>query len=58
MAYHPYTLPVYVYVQLSGLGVQPALGLLLFVLPVGIVGGGLVLWFEEHSARRRRYAAR
>lgn len=57
MAYHPYTLPVYVYVQLSGLGVQPALGLLLFILPVSIIGGGLILWFEERSARRRRHAA-
>jgi ABC-type sulfate transport system permease component len=56
MAYHPYTLPVYVYVQLSGLGVQPALGLLLFILPVSVVGGGLVLWFEERAARRRRHA--
>ena len=58
MAYHPYTLPVYVYVQLSGLGVQPALGLLLFVLPVSIVGGGLALWFEERSTRRRQHVAR
>ncbi len=56
MAYHPYTLPVYVYVQLSGLGVQPSLGLLLFILPVSIVGGGLVLWFEERATRRRRHA--
>jgi ABC-type sulfate transport system permease component len=56
LAYHPYTLPVYVYVQLSGSGVQPALGLLLFILPVSIAGGGLVLWFEERAARRRRYA--
>lgn len=58
MAYHPYTLPVYVYVQLSGLGVQPALGLLLFVLPVSIIGGGLALWFEERSTRRRQHVAR
>lgn len=58
MAYHPYTLPVYVYVQLSGLGVQPALGLLLFVLPVSVVGGGLALWFEERSRRRRHHVAR
>ncbi len=58
MAYHPYTLPVYVYVQLSGTGVQPALGLLLFVLPIALVGGSLALWFEERSAHRRRYAAR
>lgn len=57
MAYHPYTLPVYVYVQLSGLGVQPALGLLLFILPVSIVGGGLALWVEERAARRRRHVA-
>ena len=57
MAYHPYTLPVYVYVQLSGLGVQPALGLLLFILPVSIIGGGLALWIEERAARRRRYVA-
>ena len=57
MAYHPYTLPVYVYVQLSGLGVQPALGLLLFVLPVSIIGGGLALWFEERSTRWRLHVA-
>ncbi len=57
MAYHPYTLPVYVYVQLSGSGVQPALGLLLFILPVSIIGGGLALWIEERAARRRRYVA-
>jgi len=57
MAYHPYTLPVYVYVQLSGSGVQPALGLLLFILPVSIAGGGLALWVEERAARRRRYVA-
>ncbi len=57
MAYHPYTLPVYIYVQLSGLGVQPALGLLLFILPVSIVGGVLALWVEERAARRRRYVA-
>jgi molybdate/tungstate transport system permease protein len=58
MAYHPYTLPVYVFVQLSGSGVQPALGLLLFVLPVSIVGGGLALWFEERSTRRRQHVGR
>jgi ABC-type sulfate transport system permease component len=58
MAYHPYTLPVYVFVQLSGLGVQPALGLLLFVLPVSIVGGGLALWFEGRSTHRRQHVAR
>ena len=57
MAYHPYTLPIYVYVQLSGLGVQPALGLLLFILPVSIVGGGLALWVEERAARRRQHVA-
>src|SRR5579863_10607489 len=57
LAYHPYTLPVYVYVQLSGLGVQPALGLLLFILPVSIIGGGLALWIEERATRRRRYVA-
>src|SRR5260370_1324746 len=34
------------------------LGLLLFALPVSIGGGGLALWFEERSTRRRQHVAR
>lgn len=38
LAYHPYTLPVYVYVQLTGLGVTPTLPLALIALAIcGVV---------------------
>lgn len=47
MAYHPYTLPVYIYVQLSGSGVDAALPLALFSLGVSIIVIGLVLLFER-----------
>lgn len=49
MAYHPYTLPVYVYVQLSGLGVSSALPLALFSLGISIVVIGLVLLIERRG---------
>lgn len=49
MAYHPYTLPVYVYVQLSGSGVPGALPLALLSLGVSIIVIGLVLLIERHS---------
>lgn len=52
MAYHPYTLPVYLYVQLSGTGVDAALPLILLTLAVSFIGVGLVLWFQ-HAGRRR-----
>lgn len=51
MAYHPYTLPVYVYVQLSGLGIAGALPLALFSLAVGVVVIGLVLLIERRGPR-------
>ena len=51
MAYHPYTLPVYVYVQLSGLGVSSALPLALFSLGISVVVIGLVLLIERRGSR-------
>ncbi len=51
LAYHPYTLPVYIYVQLSGTGVDAALALALLSLGVSIIGGGLVLWIQHLSQR-------
>ncbi len=52
LAYHPYTLPVYLYVQLSGTGVNAALPLALLSLGVSCIGGGLVLWIQYASQRR------
>ncbi len=49
MAYHPYTLPVYVYVQLSGLGVSSALPLALFSLGLSVLVIGLVLLIERRG---------
>lgn len=49
MAYHPYTLPVYVYVQLSGLGVASALPLALLSLGISAVVIGLVLLVERRG---------
>lgn len=53
MAYHPYTLPVYLYVQLSGTGVDAALPLVLLTLSVSFVGVGLALWLQ-HIAQLRK----
>lgn len=47
LAYHPYTLPVYVYVQLSGSGVASALPLALLSLGVSIVVIGPILLIER-----------
>jgi molybdate/tungstate transport system permease protein len=49
MAYHPYTLPVYVYVQLSGSGVPSALPLALLSLGVSVIVIGLILLIERRS---------
>ncbi len=49
LAYHPYTLPVYVYVQLSGSGVASALPLALLSLAVGVIVIGLVLLIERYA---------
>jgi len=54
MAYHPYTLPVYVYVQLSGLGVASALPLALFSLAVSVLVIGLVLLIERRGQQAFR----
>jgi molybdate/tungstate transport system permease protein len=52
LAYHPYTLPVYLYVQLSGTGVNAALPLALLALGVSCIGAGLVLWLQRADQRR------
>jgi len=52
MAYHPYTLPVYVYVQLSGLGVPSTLPLALLSLGVSVIVIGLVLLIERRGQQR------
>ena len=53
MAYHPYTLPVYIYVQLSGTGVAAALPLALLSLAVSFVGVSFVLWAQHMSSQRK-----
>lgn len=53
MAYHPYTLPVYLYVQLSGTGVNAALPLVLLALAASLIGVGFVLWTQYISSRRK-----
>lgn len=47
MAYHPYTLPVYTYVQLTGVGVSGALPLALFSLGASTIVIGLVLLVQR-----------
>jgi ABC-type Fe3+ transport system permease subunit len=49
MAYHPYTLPVYVYVQLSGQGVSGALPLALLSLSMSVLVIWLVLLIERQG---------
>ena len=51
LAYHPYTLPVYVYVQLSGLGVPSALPLALLALGISILVIGPLLLIERRARR-------
>ncbi len=53
MAYHPYTLPVYLYVQLSGTGVSAALPLALLMLGVSLRGVGLALFLQSANRRRK-----
>lgn len=53
MAYHPYTLPIYLYVQLSGTGVSAALPLALLTLGVSFIGVGLVLLLQFANHRRK-----
>ncbi len=47
MAYHPYTLPVYTYVQLTGIGVAGALPLALYSLGVSGIVIGLILFVQR-----------
>lgn len=47
MAYHPYTLPVYTYVQLSGSGIAGALPLALLTSGVSVIVIGLILLVQR-----------
>lgn len=49
LAYHPYTLPVYVYVQLSGSGVAGALSLALLSLGISVIIIGPLLLIERRT---------
>ncbi|HLJ81999.1 MAG TPA: ABC transporter permease subunit, partial [Ktedonobacterales bacterium] len=49
LAYHPYTLPVYVYVQLTGLGVPAALPLALMALLASVVAIGAAMLATSRS---------
>ncbi len=49
LAYHPYTLPVYVYVQLTGLGVPAALPLALLALAASVAAIGAALLVTARS---------
>lgn len=47
MAYHPYTLPVYTYVQLTGIGVPQTLPLALYALVISASVIGLILVLQR-----------
>lgn len=49
LAYHPYTLPVYIYVQLTGLGVPAALPLALLALAASVVAIGAAMLATARS---------
>ena len=49
LAYHPYTLPVYVYVQLTGLGVTAALPLALLALVASVLAIGAAMLATTRS---------
>jgi molybdate/tungstate transport system permease protein len=49
MAYHPYTLPVYIYVQLTGLGVPAALPLALLALLASVLAIGAAMLATAHG---------
>lgn len=49
LAYHPYTLPVYIYVQLTGLGLPAALPLALLALAACVVAIGLAMLVVRQS---------
>jgi ABC-type sulfate transport system permease component len=49
LAYHPYTLPVYIYVQLTGLGLPAALPLALLALVACVVAIGLAMLVAGRS---------
>lgn len=55
LAYHPYTLPVYIYVQLTGLGTPAVLPLALLALAASVVAIGLA---QLVTARSRIPGAR
>lgn len=52
MAYHPYTLPVYTYVELTGTGVASSLAPALFALVMSIVIVGCILFLQRRLEGR------
>ncbi len=53
LAYHPYTLPVYIYVQLTGLGLPAALPLALLSLGASVVAIGAAIFAATRRPMRR-----
>jgi molybdate/tungstate transport system permease protein len=51
MAYHPYTLPVYTYVQLTGVGAAGALPLALFSLGISVMVIGAILVVQQRTGK-------
>lgn len=53
MAYHPYTLPVYTYVQLTGIGITGALPLALLSLGASVIVLALILLVQRRFGGQR-----
>lgn len=53
MAYHPYTLPVYTYVQLTGIGITAALPLALLSLGASVIVLALILLVQRRFGGQR-----
>jgi ABC-type sulfate transport system permease component len=51
LAYHPYTVPVFTYVQLSGIGVAGVLPLALFSLGLSIIVIGAIVVVQRRAGR-------
>ncbi len=51
LAYHPYTIPVYTFVQLSGVGVAGALPLALFSLGLSILVIGAIVLVQRRTGK-------
>lgn len=51
LAYHPYTIPVYTFVQLSGIGVAGALPLALFSLSLSVLVIGAIVIVQRRAGK-------